>query len=245
MAGNFARPVVAEMGGKNPTIITDKADLDKASTGVLRAAFGLTGQKCSACSRVYVHESVKDAFVQKLVEKTNQIQVGDPTEAQNWMGPAINEDAYRAYQHYVGDLGENGRILTGGKTLDKKGYYVAPTVVTDLPADHPLWKQEMFLPIVVVAGYTDKEQAMAEANDVDFGLTAGFYSEDKAEVEWFLDNIEAGVLYVNRETGATTGAWPGYQSFGGWKGSTGTGKAAGSFYYLQQYMKEQSQTVVD
>ena len=161
------------------------------------------------------------------------------------MGPAINEDAYRAYQHYVGDLGENGRILTGGKTLDKKGYYVAPTVVTDLPADHPLWKQEMFLPIVVVAGYTDKEQAMAEANDVDFGLTAGFYSEDKAEVEWFLDNIEAGVLYVNRETGATTGAWPGYQSFGGWKGSTGTGKAAGSFYYLQQYMKEQSQTVVD
>ena len=245
VAGSFARPVVAEMGGKNPTIITDKADLDKASTGVLRAAFGLTGQKCSACSRVYVHESVKDAFVQKLVEKTNQIQVGDPTEAQNWMGPAINEDAYRAYQHYVGDLGENGRILTGGKTLDKKGYYVAPTVVTDLPADHPLWKQEMFLPIVVVAGYTDKEQAMAEANDVDFGLTAGFYSEDKAEVEWFLDNIEAGVLYVNRETGATTGAWPGYQSFGGWKGSTGTGKAAGSFYYLQQYMKEQSQTVVD
>lgn len=245
VAGTYARPVVAEMGGKNPTIITQHADLEKAATGVMRAAFGLTGQKCSACSRVYVHEAVKEAFEQKLVEKTSQIQVGDPTEAGNWMGPAINAEAYQAYQNYVADLGENGRILTGGKTLDEKGYYVAPTVVTDLPADHRLWKQEMFLPIVVVTGYSDKNQAMADANDVTFGLTAGLYSEDKAEIEWFLNNIEAGVLYVNRETGATTGAWPGYQSFGGWKGSTGTGKASGSFYYLQQYMKEQSQTVVD
>lgn len=244
VGGPYVRPVVAEMGGKNPTIITKHADLDKAAAGVSRAAFGLTGQKCSACSRVYVDETVKDAFVQKLVERANQITVGDPTEAANWMGPAINAEAYQAYQDYVVDLGENGRILTGGKTLDEKGYYVAPTVVTDLPEGHPLWKQEMFLPIVAVTGFHDKEAAMAEANDVTFGLTAGFYSEDKAEIEWFLNNIEAGVLYVNRETGATTGAWPGYQAFGGWKGSTGTGKAAGSFYYLQQYMKEQSQTVV-
>ena len=86
---------------------------------------------------------------------------------------------------------------------------------------------------------------MSLANDVALGLTAGMYSEDPAEVDWFLDNIEAGVLYVNRKTGATTGAWPGYQSFGGWKGSTGSGKAAGSWYYLQQYMREQSHTIVE
>jgi 1-pyrroline-5-carboxylate dehydrogenase len=97
----------------------------------------------------------------------------------------------------------------------------------------------------MIHGYDNKEEAMKKANGVDLGLTAGFYSEDKSEIDWFLNHIEAGVVYVNRETGATTGAWPGYQAFGGWKGSTGTGKAAGSFYYLQQYMREQSHTIVD
>ena len=101
----------------------------------------------------------------------------------------------------------------------------------------------MFAPIVMVAGYEDKEDAMRRANDVALGLTAGFFSEDREEIDWFLNHIEAGVLYVNRPAGATTGAWPGYQAFGGWKGSTGTNKAAGSHYYLPQYMREQSHTV--
>lgn len=239
------RPVVAEMGGKNPTIVTANADVDKAAYGVMRSAFGLTGQKCSACSRVFVDESIKTQFLDKLIDLTENIKVGDPTEKENYMGPIINEDAYNAYKTYVEELSE-GKILTGGKTLDVgNGYYVAPTVVTDLPDSHRLWKHEMFAPIVAVRDFSDKEEAMQLANDIDLGLTAGMYSEDDSEVNWFLDNIEAGVLYVNRETGATTGAWPGYQSFGGWKGSTGTGKAAGSLYYLQQYMREQSQTVVD
>jgi 1-pyrroline-5-carboxylate dehydrogenase len=103
----------------------------------------------------------------------------------------------------------------------------------------------MFLPIVMVEEFENLDEAMKKANDVEYGLTAGFFSEDEDEIQWFLDNMEAGVLYVNRTSGATTGAWPGYQSFGGWKGSGSTGKAAGSFYYVQQYMKEQSQTVVD
>ncbi len=243
-AGDFARPVVLEMGGKNPTIITNKADINKAAMGVMRSAFGLTGQKCSACSRVYVHKDVKEEFTNKLVELTNQIKVGDPTEKDVFMGPIINKEAYEAYQKYIADIQGQGDILTGGKTLDESGYYIAPTVVDNLPEDHYLWKHEMFAPVVAIEAYEDAEAIMAKANDVTFGLTAGFFSEDDSEVEWFLDNIQAGVLYVNRATGATTGAWPGYQSFGGWKGSTGTGKAAGSFYYLQQYMHEQSQTVV-
>jgi len=238
------RPVVAEMGGKNPTIVTDKADLDKAAYGVMRSAFGLTGQKCSACSRVYVDDSVKDDFLSKLVDLTEDLPVGDPTEKDISMGPIVNEEAYKAYKTYVEELSD-GKILTGGKTLDLgNGYYVAPTVVADLPDDHRLWKHEMFAPIVTVRGYDDKDTAMKMANDVDLGLTAGVYTEDEDEINWFLDNIQAGVLYANRRSGATTGAWPGYQSFGGWKGSTGTGKAAGSWYYLQQYMREQSQTVV-
>jgi 1-pyrroline-5-carboxylate dehydrogenase len=142
-------------------------------------------------------------------------------------------------------LQENGNVLYGGKVLDRNGFYVMPTIVNDLPEDHELWNLEMFLPILTIAEFDDLNIAMAKANDAEYGLTAGFYSEDEEEIDWFLDNIEAGVLYVNRETGATTGAWPGYQAFGGWKGSGSTGKAGGSLYYVQQYMREQSQTVVD
>lgn len=239
------RPVIAEMGGKNPTIISKKADLDKAALGVMRSAFGLQGQKCSACSRVYVHRNVKDEFEQKLLDLTKKINVGNPTQKENWMGPVINKSSYEDYQKFTAQLAESGNVLYGGKVLDLNGYYVQPTIVDDLPESHPLWKHEMFLPIVTIAEFEDLDEAMDKANDVEYGLTAGFYSEDDDEIEWFLDNIEAGVLYVNRESGATTGAWPGYQAFGGWKGSGSTGKAGGSLYYVQQYMHEQSQTVVD
>ncbi len=243
--GVYPRPVVIEMGGKNPAIVTKTADLDKAALGIMRSAFGLTGQKCSACSRVYVHKDVKDAFLEKLLALTNQIKVGDPTQQDVFMGPIINQTAYEAYQRYVADLAEHGNILTGGKTLEGNGYYVAPTIVDNLPDEHPLWKHEMFAPIVAIRAYEDENEVVALANDVKYGLTAGLYSQDEQEIQWFFDSIEAGVMYVNREAGATTGAWPGYQAFGGWKGSTATGKAAGSFYYLPQYMREQSQTVID
>jgi 1-pyrroline-5-carboxylate dehydrogenase len=243
--GRYPRPVIAEMGGKNPVIVSDKADLDKAAMGVMRSAFGLQGQKCSACSRVYVHADVKDEFMNKLLALTKEINVGDPTAKENWMGPVANKGAFEDYQRFVADLRKDGEIVFGGEALEGNGYFVAPTIVDNLPNDHYLWKHEMFLPIVTVQSFTDMAEAMRRANDVEYGLTAGFFSEDDDEVQWWLENIEAGVIYVNRASGATTGAWPGYQSFGGWKGSGSTGKAAGSFYYIQQYMKEQSQTVVD
>ena len=239
------KPVIAEMGGKNPTVIGKSADLDKAALGVMRSAFGLQGQKCSACSRVFVHNDVKELFEEKLVELTQKINVGDPTAKENWMGPVINKSSFADYQKFTADLWSDGTVLFGGKVMDLDGYYVTPTIVNNLPADHYLWKQEMFLPIVTIEGFDDLRSAMERANDVEYGLTAGLFSEDEDEIEWFLDNIEAGVLYVNRDTGATTGAWPGYQAFGGWKGSGSTGKAGGSLYYVQQYMHEQSQTVVD
>ena len=126
-----------------------------------------------------------------------------------------------------------------------KGYFVAPTIIDDLPLDHELWQVEMFLPLVAVAAVPSLEVAMREANNSAYGLTGGFFSEDKAEVQWYLDHIEAGVVYTNRAGGATTGAWPGYQTFGGWKGSGSTGKNGGGPYYVQQYMHEQSQTVIE
>jgi 1-pyrroline-5-carboxylate dehydrogenase len=240
------RPVIAEMGGKNPTIISRKADLDKAAIGVMRSSFGLQGQKCSACSRVYVHSEVKDEFEEKLVELTQKINIGDPTKKENWMGPVINKGVFEEYKGFANELRDASTVLFGGDVVeDLDGYFTTPLIATNLPEEHRLWKLEMFLPIVTIAGFEDLDDAMAKANDVEYGLTAGFYSEDEDEIEWFLDNIEAGVLYVNRESGATTGAWPGYQAFGGWKGSGSTGKAGGSRYYVQQYMHEQSQTVVD
>lgn len=242
--GEFVRPLVAEMGGKNAAIVSSSAHLETAALGVMRSAFGATGQKCSSCSRVYVHRDLKAAFTERLVELTKQLKVGDPTLRENYVGPLVNEAAYLAYQKYVAHAAADGEIMVGGETLDESGYYVAPTVVDNLPFDHYLWKEELFVPLVVVGEYERREEAMRMANDTSLGLTAGFFSQDDAEVQWFLDNIDAGCVYVNRAAGATTGAWPGYQAFGGWKGSTGTNKSSMSYYYLQQYMREQSQTVL-
>jgi 1-pyrroline-5-carboxylate dehydrogenase len=143
----------------------------------------------------------------------------------------------------------DGKIAFGGHVLTEgdyaKGYFVAPTIIDDLPLEHELWQVEMFLPLVAVAAVPSLEVAMREANNSAYGLTGGFFSEDKEEIQWYLDHIEAGVVYTNRAGGATTGAWPGYQTFGGWKGSGSTGKNGGGPYYVQQYMHEQSQTVVD
>ena len=124
-----------------------------------------------------------------------------------------------------------------------KGYFCALTIVDGLPLDHPLFCEELFVPFLLVGTVDSLEQAIEEANKVKYGLTAGFFSKDRKEVRYFLDHIEAGVVYVNRERGATTGAWPGNQSFGGWKASGNTGRGAGGPYYLQQYLREQSQTV--
>ena len=124
-----------------------------------------------------------------------------------------------------------------------RGYYVEPVLAEADPSD-PLWKHEMFLPILMVQRYRDREDAMRLANDTDMGLTAGFYGSPD-EVKWFQDGIEAGVTYANRGAGATTGAWPGYQPFGGWKGSGSSGKAIASAYYLPLYLREQSRTVVE
>ena len=245
--GKSPRPCIAEMGGKNPVIISKKADLDRAALGVFRSAFGLQGQKCSAASRVYVEKPVKEAFEKKLIALVQQAVVGDPTKRETYLGPVINEKAARDYEGFVGELKSAGKILHGGKRLRDgemgNGSFCAPTVASDVPFSHRLWKHEMFLPITMIGGVDSLDEAMKLANDVEYGLTAGFYGSSK-EAEWFFDNIEAGVTYANRPQGATTGAWPGFQPFGGWKGSGSTGKSAGSLYYVQQFMREQSRTIV-
>ena len=244
--GRYVRPAILELGGKNPTIVTKNADLEAAAIGIMRSAFGLQGQKCSAGSRVLIESPVYDKLVDRLVELTNKLTIGDPTKRDTYLGPVVNKGSYRDYQDFVSQLKESGRILTGGKVLTDgeyaRGYFCAPTLA-ELPYDHRLWKQEMFVPITTVGKFDDLETAMKIANDVEYGLTAGFYGTEE-EAAWFFDNIEAGVTYANRPMGATTGAWPGFQPFGGWKGSGSSGKNAGGLHYVQIYMHEQIQNLV-
>ncbi len=245
----WPRPCIVEMGGKNPAIVSRKADLEEAAEGIMRSAFGFGGQKCSANSRVYVERPVHDELVRLLVEKTEKLTVGDPLVRANWMGPVIDQRAVDRHQDAVGEARRDGTVFTGGENLTDgdfaRGFYVEPTVVGNLPSSHRLFRDELFAPLTAVAAVDSLDEAVRLANDSVLGLTAGVYSEDPAEVQQFLDHVEAGVLYVNRRAGATTGAWPGVQAFGGWKGSGSTGKAGLSMYYVAQFMREQSRTVVD
>jgi acyl-CoA reductase-like NAD-dependent aldehyde dehydrogenase len=247
-AGQWPRPCIAEMGGKNAAIVTAGADLERATLGIVRSAFGLSGQKCSALSRLYVLDSVADELVERLNAAISKLTIGDPTRRENWLGPVINERAYRNYERYCAELKQSGaRFLAAGRTLRdgalQHGYFCAPALV-EAPLAHPLWQHEMFVPLLMLARVRDAETAMQLANATPLGLTAGFYGSPD-EVSWFFDNIEAGVTYANRPQGATTGAWPGYQPFGGWKGSGTTGKGIASDYYLALYQREQSQTLVE
>ncbi len=239
------RPLIIEMGGKNPAVVMPSANLDKATDGVMRSAFGAQGQKCSACSRVYVARPARDEFVRLLVEKTKKIKIGNPLRRDVFLGPVINEDAVKTYERAVAQAGrDGGRILTGGRRLTDGefayGYSVEPTLIDGLPANHPLFAEELFVPITVLADVVSLEEAIDLANGTEYGLTAGIFSEDDREIQRFFDRIQAGVTYANRRAGATTGAWPGINSFGGWKASGSTGRGTGGPYYVQQFMREQS-----
>ena len=240
-------PVICELGGKNPSIVTATADLEKAAEGVMNGAFGFSGQKCSANSRSYVHSSVYEDFRDLLQQKTDQIVTGDPRERDVYMGPVINGEAAATYERAIEETLARGRVITGGERLSgglfDRGYYLRPTVVEAANTSW-LWEKELFTPIVALNRFDDFEEGIRRANDTEFGLTAGLFSEDENEIDRFLNEIEAGVVYVNRRESSTTGAWPGLQTFGGWKGSGTSGKNAGGPFYVSQYMREQSRSVV-
>jgi 1-pyrroline-5-carboxylate dehydrogenase len=229
--------------------VSRNADLDKATEGIMRSAFGFSGQKCSACSRVYVEQPVYEDFVKLLVEKASKLKVGNPIERDTYTGPVIDEKAVQTYQRAVADVQSGGgHVLLGGERIEEgdlaRGLFVKPAIV-QAPMENRVWKEELFVPFVAVAPVDSLDEALKLANDTEYGLTAGFYSEDRKEIDKFLSEIQAGVVYVNRKAGATTGAWPGMQPFGGWKGSGTSGKAGGGLHYVQQYLREQSQTVIE
>jgi 1-pyrroline-5-carboxylate dehydrogenase len=234
------------MGGKNPAIVMPSANLEDAAEGVLRSAFGMGGQKCSACSRVYLHQKIYKPFLDLLVEKTKKLIIGDPTKRETFLGPLINESTVAKYEAAIRLGKKEGRIVHGGSHLKgdsfAHGFFVEPAIIDHVPKTSRLFQDEYFAPVLAVAEVKSLEEAIALANDSEYGLTAGIFSLEEHEQETFFNSIHAGVTYSNRRGGATTGAWPGVQSFGGWKHSGSSGKSALGPYYVAQFMREQSQT---
>ena len=248
VGGPWIRPCITEMGGKNPGIVGQSADIEKAVTAAWKSGFGLSGQKCSEMSRLLVHQDIAENFLARLIEAVSGLVVGDPVLKDTFIGPVIDARAVDRYLKAVEQVSSTGgRILLGGGDIRKRrpdlahGHFVEPTIV-QVPQAHVLTREELFLPFLNVYTFSTIEQALDMANDVPFGLTAGIFSRDEEEIHYFLDHIEAGCTYVNRPTGITTGAWPGVNTFCGWKGSGGSGKGFLGPYYVAQFMREQSQT---
>lgn len=243
------KPFISEMGGKNPVIVTKNADLEKASNGVMNAAFGFGGQKCSACSRVYVQDEIAERFLSKLIEKTKKIKIGMPWEKEVFLGPIINSDAIKKFEDASNLAKKDGKILEGGSIIKRtdleNGFFVEPTIVEKLPEDHKLMQEELFLPFLCIQRYENFDDVIKLANQSKYGLTAGIFSEDKKQLDDFFSKIHSGVVYANRSASATTAALVSSQPFVGWKYSGTTGKGAGGEHYLQQFLRTQTQTRCD
>jgi 1-pyrroline-5-carboxylate dehydrogenase len=229
-------------------VVTETADLDAAAEGVARSAFGLQNQKCSATSRVYADRRVVAPFLEALLARTASIAIGDPSDRDVAFGPVINERAVARYQDASDRARGDGTVLTGGSRLTQgalaHGYYVAPTVAR-LPLASAIFRDELFVPILAVGEVSSLDEAIAHVNDTEYGLTAGIFTGRPEEIARFFDEADAGVCYANKRTGATTGAWPGAQPFCGWKGSGSTGKGGCGPYYVAQFLREQSRTIIE
>jgi 1-pyrroline-5-carboxylate dehydrogenase len=248
VSSRWIKPCLLELGGKNAAIVLRSADPEAAAEGVMRSAFSLQNQKCSATSRVYVQREVLTPFLELLLEKTRAIRMGDPSERDVFFGPVINQQAVERYEAAVRQARSEGTVLIGGERLKggifDRGYFVAPAIAR-LPLESSLYREELFVPLVAVGEVAGLDQAIAETNKAEYGLTAGIFSAEQDEINRFFEEVEAGVCYANKRTGATTGAWPGAQPFCGWKGSGSTGKGGCGPYYVAQFMREQSRTVIE
>lgn len=225
----WVKRVVAEMGGKDSIVVDSETDLDAAADGVTAAAFGYQGQKCSACSRAIVVESVYDAFLQKLKARVDKITVGPPEDPATFMGPVINAAARKSILEYIETGKKEGRIISGGGESPGPGYFIQPTVIADVAPKARISQEEIFGPVLAVIKAKDFEEALEIANNTEFGLTGAVYTSDRHKLEKAMDEFHAGNLYLNRKcTGAMVGAHP----FGGFNMSGTDSKAGGPDYLL-------------
>ena len=228
----WIKRVVAEMGGKDGIIVDDEADLDAAAAGVAASAFGFQGQKCSACSRAIVVDSVYDEFLRKLKPRVEALKLGDPADGDTDIGPVISEGAKKKILEYVEIGKKEGKLMTGG-AVDRPGHFIAPTVVTDVQPRARLSLEEIFGPVLAVIRAKDYDDALAIANNTEYGLTGAVYSRNREKLERAKREFHVGNLYLNRKC---TGALVGVHPFGGFNMS-GTDSKAGGRDYLLLFMQ--------
>ncbi len=232
----WIKRVVAEMGGKDAIVIDEDTDLDKAAAAVVASAYGFQGQKCSAASRVIVHQAVYDQFVDLLVAKTKQIKVGPVKDPNHYMGPVINQAALEKVLYYI-ELGKKeGKLVFGGKKMEGNGFYVQPTIIKDVPPNARLAQEEVFGPVLAVMKAKDFDDAIAIANGTEYGLTGAVWSRNRDRILKAKQEFHVGNLYINRKcTGALVGGHP----FGGFNMS-GTDSKAGGRDYLLLFLQAKS-----
>ncbi|MGA9998122.1 MAG: L-glutamate gamma-semialdehyde dehydrogenase [Pyrinomonadaceae bacterium] len=230
----WIKRVVAEMGGKDAIIVDSDTDLDTAATGIVQSAFGFQGQKCSACSRAIIHADVYEALIEKIVERTEKIKLGDPSDPATTMSAVINQKAFKTINDYIEKgKAEGGRIVAGGGADGEQGFFIEPTVIADVKAGATIEQEEIFGPVLAVIRAQDFDDALRIANDTQFGLTGAVYSRDEEKLERARREFHVGNLYLNRKcTGALVGAHP----FGGFNMS-GTDSKAGGRDYLGLFMQ--------
>jgi 1-pyrroline-5-carboxylate dehydrogenase len=233
----WIKRVIAEMGGKDAIVVADDADLDLAATGIVQAAFGFQGQKCSACSRLIVDEKVHDELLEKVVALTEELNVGQPTEGDTNVAAVINKKAFDKTLEYIQKgVEEGGEIAIGGTGDDTQGYFILPTVISNVLPGDTIEQEEIFAPVLAVIKAKDYDHALEIANGTEFGLTGAVYSKSEERLDQARRDFHVGNLYLNRKC---TGALVGVHPFGGFNMS-GTDSKAGGREYLIQFMQGKS-----
>lgn len=225
----WLKRTILEMGGKDSIVVDETADLDAAAEGIVAAAFGFQGQKCSACSRAIVVDSVYDQVLEKSLEHARKLNMGDPSKYGTYMGAVIDDKAFRKIRDYI-EIGRNeGRLLLGGESPDGEGYFIPPTIIADVDPQAKISQEEIFGPVLAFIKAKDYDDALQIANNTEFGLTGAVYSKDEQRLERAREDFHVGNLYLNRKcTGAMVGAHP----FGGFNMSGTDSKAGGPDYLL-------------
>ncbi len=230
----WIKRVVAEMGGKDAIVVADDADLDDVAPGVVSAAFGFQGQKCSACSRLIVDEKVHDELMEKVIALTAKLKTGQPTEGDTNLAAVINRRSYDNTLEYIKKaVDEGGKVVAGGSGSDAEGFFIEPTIIDNVAAGSTIEQEEVFAPVLAVIKARDYDHALEIANGTEFGLTGSVYSASQDRLDRARRDFHVGNLYLNRKC---TGALVGVHPFGGFNMS-GTDSKAGGREYLLQFMQ--------
>lgn len=229
----WLKRVIAEMGGKDTIVVDKEADLELAAQAIVKSAFGFSGQKCSACSRAVIVEDVYDQVLNRAVELTKELTIGNPEDQSNFMGPVIDQNAFKKIMEYI-EIGKGeGRLMAGGEGDDSTGFFVKPTIFADLDPKARLMQEEIFGPVVAFSKARDFDHAIEIANNTEYGLTGAVITNNRTNMEKAREDFHVGNLYFNR---GCTGAIVGYQPFGGFNMS-GTDSKAGGPDYLVLHMQ--------